>query len=546
MTNLPRSPGIVGLLLACLTPAAFATTAYLHPQAVFEGDISELVIEYDSKIASLYALDTAALDTDFEILDTRSRVFRVDRDASGEHRMQWRLQLLPRRSGSLVVPPIHFGDQSTPPLTLQVKPVPVDLGSRQKVLVELASEPRSPYVGQQTLLSLRLLHNTPLRLDGLAEPRLADAAIYRDSEEKVYFVERNGEEFRVLERQMLVFPRQAGALELPPAVMRGQLRQPAMAASDTEPESRKISRSSNPLRLQVREPPAAFSGRYWLPARDLVISQQLQSHDGALRIGDSIDWSLRIEARGLPAASLPANLLEFEAENYTVYADRARRSDRLDQGEVLARLEQRFAIIVTDAGAIELPGISLAWWDTAADRERQARLEGTRLGFAEAAAPAAEQQAAGIDQRILIPFTGDHRRWALPLLVLAASALLLIAWRTLRRRFGDALDLLLRRWRIGSLLKQACRENQATRARALLIEWGRARWPGQGINGLYAIRERCQSAQLAAEIARLDAALFAPGQSGWHGGGLWAALVSGRRSASARRRENRLPGLYPD
>ncbi len=536
----------LGVLLASFAAPVFATTAYLHPQAVFEGDITELVIEYDSKIASLYALDTASLDADFDILDIKSRVFRIDRNVNGDHRMQWRLQLLPRHSGSLVIPPIHLGDHSTAPLRLEVKPVPDEVRNSQKVFVEIDSDPRSPYVGQQTLVSLRLVHNTPLRLDGLAEPRLNDAAIYRDSDEKVYFVKRNGEEFRVLERQMLLFPRQAGELELPPAVMRGQLRQPGRADGNAAPESRKISRSSNPLRLRVREPPAAFSGRYWLPARDLVVTRRLQAHQEALRIGDSIDWILTIDARGLPAASLPANLLEFEAKNFTVYADQARRSDRLVDGELVARLEQRFAIIVTAAGAIELPTLSLAWWDTATDRERQVRLEGTRLGVVAATPADAGWQANGVAESLLLPFTGNGGRWIWPLLALGVIILAAATGRALRRRFGDALDLLSRRWRISSLLKQACRENQASRARVLLIEWGRARWPGQPINGLYPISERCGSAQLTAELDRLDAALFSANGSGWQGSGLWTALSAGRRFAAFKRREPRVPGLYPD
>jgi len=546
MTRFTRILCCACMLFAMFAPPVSATTTQLHPQAVFEGDITELVIEYDSKIASLYALDTAPLDADFEILDIKSRVFRIDGNPGGDHRMQWRLQLLPRHSGSLVIPPIHFGEQSTAPLRLEVKPVPDEVRNSQKVFVELDSEPRSPYVGQQTLVSLRLVHNTPLRLDGLAEPRLNDAAIYRDSEEQVYFVKRDGEEFRVFERQMLLFPRQAGELELPPAVMRGQLRQPNHADAGAGYENRKISRSSNPLRLRVREPPAAFSGRYWLPARDLTVTRKLQAHSKALRIGDSIGWTLTIDAKGLPAATLPANLLEFEAKNFNVYADQAKRSDRLVNGELVARLEQHFAIVVTASGAIELPALNLAWWDTTADSERQVRLAGSRLGIAAATPADTGRQANGIGESLLIPFTGNGGRWIWLLLALGGIVLVWTVVRALHRRFGETLDLLLRRWRISGLLKRACRENQAARARNLLIEWGRARWPGQPINGLYPIGERCPSARLTAELARLDAALFSTAGAAWRGDGLWAALAASRRDAAARRRQNRVPGLYPD
>ena len=543
-----RSPclHLAWLLFALSASPATAATAFLNPPAIFAGDIAELVIEYDSKMASLYALDSGPLAADFEILDIKSRVFRLDQQAAGRHRMQWRLQLLPRRSGSLVVPEIRFGDQSTAPLTLEVKPVPDDVRSSQQVFVELDSKPRSPYVGQQTLLSLRLFHNTPLRIDGLAEPRLPNAASYRDLDERVYFVSRDGKEFRVLEKQMLIFPGQAGELELPPAVLRGQLRQSAPAGDGDIPASRKVSRKSNPLRLQVRQPPAAFSGRYWLPARELVISQRLQPLARELRIGDSIDWTLTLEARGLPAASLPANLFEYETPNYTVYADQPRRSERLADGELIARLEQRFAIIVTAAGSIDLPGFELAWWDLEADRERLARLEATHLGYAAAAAPGSGRGTDADAAGLLFTLGGDGIRWFWPVASLAGSLLLLLALRALWRRLEHRIGLLLRRRRIRGLLKQACRENRARRARALLIEWGRARWPGEAINGLYQISDRCRSARLAEEVSKLDAALFSRGNPGWRGSGLWTALASGRRDAGGSQPASRLYGLYPD
>jgi len=537
----PRHRRIAGILMLLGAFPCLAGNAYLQPSAIFDGDITELVIEYDSKIPSLYALDTTPLLADFEILDVKSRVIRLDQEIENRHRMQWRLQLSPRTSGNLQVPTLVFGDQRTVPLALEVKPVPDDLQSSQEIFLEFDSEPRSPYVGQQTLLSLRLYHNTPLRIDGLSEPRLKDAGSHRDGDEKVGFVKRNGTEFRLLERQILLFPRASGTLELPPAVLRGQLRQAAIADADGTGQ-RKISRSSNPLRIQVRAPPEIFSGPHWLPASDLVISQRLQRPAGELRIGDSIDWNLTLEAIGLPAASLPENLLEMEAENFSVYADRATRSERLQDGKLVGRLEQRFAIIVTGAGEIELPSVSLAWWDIEADRERQARLESSRVGFVSGV----DGLPAGAgDSGLFLPAASANRDWAWPLLGLLLIGGLTMAALSLRRAFERFVDPPLRRRRIRGLLKQACLQNQAARARALVIEWGRARWPGEAINGLYAVRDRIGPGLLADELAALDAVLFSAGETRWRGADFWAAVRTARRKPSRVRQRDKFPGLYP-
>ena len=59
---------LAAVLLALSASPVFAATAYLQPAAIFEGDITELVIEYESNVAALYALDTGPLAADFEIL----------------------------------------------------------------------------------------------------------------------------------------------------------------------------------------------------------------------------------------------------------------------------------------------------------------------------------------------------------------------------------------------------------------------------------------------------------------------------------------------
>ena len=48
-----------------LHPVSHAQTAYLQSNQIFAGDIAELIIEFDAKIPSLYALDTSVLEADF-------------------------------------------------------------------------------------------------------------------------------------------------------------------------------------------------------------------------------------------------------------------------------------------------------------------------------------------------------------------------------------------------------------------------------------------------------------------------------------------------
>ena len=65
------------ILLLLWSSLAQSQTTSLRQQRVLAGDIAELVITYKADLPSMYAIDTAPLQADFKVLDTRSRVSRI-------------------------------------------------------------------------------------------------------------------------------------------------------------------------------------------------------------------------------------------------------------------------------------------------------------------------------------------------------------------------------------------------------------------------------------------------------------------------------------
>jgi hypothetical protein len=534
--------------LAWLVAAApcFADSVYLQPEQVYLGDIAELLIEYEGSIPSLYALDTSKLETDFEMLDMKSRVSRVVEDGATFYRMQWRLQILARRSGSLTVPGLQVGPWSTPALTLEVRPAPPALSSLQKVFIELASNTRTPYVGQQTLIDSRLFYNVALDNSRLVEPQAADTTIYRQPGETVYEVTRNGSQFKVLERGLSLFPGKSGELLVTAASYSGTFESAPGAAL----AARTIHRRSKPLKLQVRKPPASFSGRYWLPASGLEISQSWGRAENQLQVGDSLDWTLTIVARGLPAESLPLDLLELDSERLRVYADQVTRSNRFDGKQIIGRLDQHFALVASDPGQVRLPAIELKWWDVERDLEQQARLAGKTINVIEfdSSRTVENEAGQGLSASFQSPF-GVVKLSAWPgLMILLPLALLgYCAWRFQSRILALA-EPVLRRRRIVRRLRIACLANDAAATRNLLLEWGREHWPGESTFGLRQIGHRPGAGKLAIELERLDAALYSAHKSNWRGRRLWR-LIAGlnrRQGLKVAPPEYRLPRFYPD
>jgi len=447
------------VLLLQYSSLCHSDTAYLQPASIFLGDITELVLEYDSATPSLYPLDTSALEADFELLDKKSRVMRLSDTDKVIYRMQWRLQLAVRRSGSIVLPEFYFGDTSTPPLRLEVAPVPPALQSSQDVYFEMESASLTSYVGQQTQIEMRLYHNIPVSDVRLYEPPADGALIYRQVEEQVYRITKDGQDYRVRGRGMALFPQIPGELKLGPAGYRGTI---LSAEYVTSPGARNVFRRSNPLSLRVRVPPAEFSGRFWLPASGLEIAQDWEPADDNLRVGDSLDWTLTIVARGLPAESLPQDLLTTASGDFRIYADKPTRSNRFDGRQMIGRVEQRYAVIASRSGVIELPAVTLKWWDVHNDREQQARLEAKTIQVIAAAGPT---QADWSASALLSALTaeGTSSIWLLTVLSLLAGVI--VAFRCLGSRCAAWFELLLQRRRREHRLRRCCRANDARGAR---------------------------------------------------------------------------------
>lgn len=548
------------LFLVCVTlviqlqSLCHAQTAQLRQKQIFSGDIAELTIEYDNRIPSLYALDTAVLETDFEVLDIKSSVSRMFESNKAFHRMRWQIEILPRSPGKLRIPPLQVGEVFTPVLMLEVIPLSAELNSANKVQVELQAQPERPYVGQQTQIMVRVIHNIPLFDGDLIEPTIDNADTYSHGKESRYSIFRDGQKFHVRERNLSIVARLPGQIMIPPVSYRGLIQSATGApATGSTAAARRINRASEALYLEVRKPPSEFSGNTWLPARELKLDQRWDEISNELRVGDSLGLTLGIEARGLPAEALPADLLSVDSGKVRVYADQETRSNQFDGRDIVGRLEQRFVVVITEPGEIQLPEINLKWWDVEQEAERIAALAGKSW-----AVSVPETGEDGLDK------TGNATNWSgrgSPIITLAQSnwswyagigAILLIfgllmCLKSVRVHMSDSIAAMLKSRRNRQLLKQACIANNPVLACRELITWGRARWPCDNINGLYQIRIRTSSSELAGELSRLDNALYADHGETWQGRALWRLVAAEHRKLAFETdtREDSLPDLYP-
>jgi len=555
------SLGLLGMLVVSL---ALAQTTSLRQQQIYQGDIAELTIEYEASIPSLYGIDTSMLDTDFIVLDTRSSVSRVVDSKQVLHRMRWAVQLVPRRIGSLHIPPLKFGENHSEPMLLEVKPASAFQQVQQSVFVEVEAYPQNPYPGQQTRIVTRLFHNLELYDVTLAEPETSQAQVMRNGRELLYNTIRDDSNYKVLERSILLTSNALEQLSFEPAIYRGSFR-PGNAAAAT---TRYIYRHSNSLSLKLRALPPGIEVANWLPAQRLDLALEWDEMDANPRPGDSLGVTLNLRASGLPGEALPADLLLHESEQYRIYADQETRSTRIEgapgEEQFSGSLQQRYAIIFDRPGEITLPGLDLHWWNLDLDRAAVASVAATGLTVSASKASATSSIVTGdslngvaagdvvkgqeTSARGLIP-PGLYQHWTWLLLLpggLLVVTLLMLA-KPLYARILARMQLAHKRRRCLQHLKQACRSNDAPQSRHELIKWGRVHWCDHRISGLHQIARRGQSAHWARELAGLDAAVFALQADDWRGRALWELIRQEGKSASVKNppAAGVLPGLYP-
>lgn len=565
--NTGRSRIICFLLLICTPLISRATVTIAVDREPVELDGAfHVVIEADGSIPG--TPDFSPLEQVLEILGTSrsSQVNIINGDYSATTR--WTLQVMARRSGELTLPPIQIGQEATPALKISVVEASgaQGAGAGNDIFVEVDAEPRNPYVQAQVLYTIRLYRAVNTRNGSLSEPRAigGQVVVKRLGEDKSFETVRKGRRYQVVERRFALFPQQSGQITLAPEVFDGELGGAPRPLFDPFGRGSRLVRHRSPaLSLQVRPIPAGFSGKTWLPARQLELHEAWSTTPPRFKVGEPITRTLAVIADGLAASQLPELPVEPRAALKS-YPDTPELRDEPGGSGVVGVRQERITLIPTREGDSSLPPVDLVWWNTEADREEHARLaprpvhvapgrpSPARRG-AEDAPPPPAAPPKGLPLP-LAPTPGDRpgspgvSGWMLSSLALAGAwiATLLLWWRSHRGVRDATADAGKAESLRGArrALRQACERDDPRAARAALLDWARLQWPQAPPNNLSALGERTDPG-LRAQIACLNRSLYAPGSAPWRGHPLWDAFEATRRGLRAAGSAQPVPDLAP-
>ncbi|MEH6471722.1 MAG: BatD family protein [Halopseudomonas sp.] len=364
---------LIGLGLLWLSSMLHAATltATVDRTTISSNETFTLTLQIDTRSA-LGQPDLSLLEPYFEILGTSksTQVSIVNGNASSS--TQWAISLAPKVSGRILIPPFEFDGARSQPLQIEVTAASNSSADPAgDYYLELDSDVSQAYVDQQIKVSIRLY--SAIRLSNLeAQPLQLDNAEVVKLDDQQYQKVQNGRRFLVYELNYAVFPRRPGALEIP-AQRFNAIKDAARSLFDSR-RGLQIRLATQPQSINILSAPSQVSPRDWLPAESISLTQTLSQPDGEYRVGEPITRTLTLRAAGIESDRLPP-LKPATGSAFKSYPEPAELDQQTPASGIQTSRSERYGLVPTQTGRLELPAVELVWWDTTSNQPRVARVE---------------------------------------------------------------------------------------------------------------------------------------------------------------------------
>jgi len=381
-----------------INTASASIQAKVDREYAYEGETITLTISVDNR-TNLQDPDFSPLQKDFDIGGTSESTSISIFNGKRSDKHTWSVRLMPLKSGSLEIPSIQVGNESTLPLKIDVRPIPVQSGSHQGealfLTMKIDSEAKHFYVQQQIPVVIRLYYKFDLSQGQITDPAPENGQLERIGEDNTYSTTYNGEQYQVFERRYSLFAEKSGELVLPSVSFRGYLKKQnnngqrkrhdffsQFGSPFSNSTGQPVSIRSKSLNLQIEPHPAAFSGQQWLPAESIELKDSWTDAPPTFRVGEPVTRTISLQAKGLVASQIkPLDLPTLTA--FRRYAEPAETSTKTDGHHVYANSRQNYTYIPSAGGEQVIPAIELSWWNVLTDTQETATLPAWKV-FVEA------------------------------------------------------------------------------------------------------------------------------------------------------------------
>ena len=517
-----------GMLAAA---AAFAkVTATVEPPVIDELQSARLVLRAEGA-GDGGSLDTGPLEAAFEVLNqsTQSQISIVNGQVQSwvEHH----LELRPKQTGVLEIPPLAVGGERSPALRLRVNALSAEARNAidRMVFFKVEAAPNPVRVQAQTLLTRRLFYAPGVQVysDLPAAPEVADAVVIPLGDSNAANQVRNGRSYGLFEQRYALFPEKSGALRIPGASV---VSSAPLAGRDGRRSGIRVQAAGTTI--EVLPAPAAYpAAQPWLAAQEVSILEAWDPPNPAFKVGEPLRRVITVNAVGNTSSAIPPLAPNLPEAFFKQYPEPERLEDTKSSTGVLGARQQAYSIIPTQPGASTLPALALTWWDSAGEQVRRAVLPARPVNIVgepptAAPSPAPRPQPAEAEVAQALPpaaaqaqsegpTQGGQPPWAW---VLAALGFIgwAATWAALRRQRPAGPD-----WRSAAAekaalgqarkaLAKACREGDCEAMRSAWLAYLSAFWGASAADTLVRVKGDAAAKEM---LNRLNATLYADAQT---------------------------------
>ena len=326
-------------------------------------------------------LDLTPLTEDFDVLGTRTSSQIRSVNGAVESWTDYIVTLFPLNEGELTIPAIEINDSATDPVTITV----VNEGPRSnqdsdELFLELEFNKETVYVQEQLLFTVRLYYTiNGIRNPQFTELEMPNTVIQLIGSPNQYEKLIDGVRFGVYEKRYVIFPQRSGPLEFPDILFRGEVTDGSSNFVFRNLNTRRVTAFIEGTSVEVQERPLAVqNSEFWLPVSNLTMEETWNTDLSGLRIGDALVRTVTMVAEGLDGAVLPP-FSDLAVEGLNVYPDPADVQRTFVEGAIVGTRVETTSIVPVQAGFIEIPEISIPWWNIDTNQLETTIVPATRL-----------------------------------------------------------------------------------------------------------------------------------------------------------------------
>ena len=332
---------------------------------------------------SVEELDLSELEKNFQVLNTNTSSQYQYINGNEQSWVDYQITLKPRIAGTLTIPSLTIGNESSLPLTLKVRPISQSLRDEinQLVFFEVETSKESVYVQEQLLFTRRLVYSNGVQLynEIPGPPKIANALVLILGETRSGTTERNGKKYGVVEQRFAIFPEMSGKLEIPAIditasvrlIERGRVSRKGVRVSTTD------------LLVNVMPVPEVYPEEApWLPAQAIILTQTLEPGVNKANVGDTLQRKIQVRIDGNTGSILPSLNAQPSESLFSIYPTAPSIEDDTSGDSVIGFRTESSSIVPLQPGQLSLGETSITWWDTVSNEVRISVLADSRISAA--------------------------------------------------------------------------------------------------------------------------------------------------------------------